>query len=120
MVLEDNEASTRSWWEQRRLAYNICLIAAGLLAFACYAAVGWTRCTANLDFEITAFTTFFQALGYLAAIAIANVSYFLGPISEHLIQPSNPSHYRRTVFAIGVIFSVALPFLIPTALYLTC
>lgn len=87
---------------------------------SCYASIGWTYCTKNPDFEITAFTTVFQAVGYLTAIAVANVCYFLGPFSERLIRPRNASLYRHATFALGVAFSVLLPLLIPVALYLSC
>ncbi|MCU1285876.1 MAG: hypothetical protein JWO13_2226 [Acidobacteriales bacterium] len=105
----------RNWWEQRRLRYNIGLVAAGLLAFVCYVVVvdrGISTGTMP-DAEITLFTTAFQAVGYLFMMALANVCYLAGPLSESIVKPTNVDHYRRLTFRLGFWFSVLLPFTIP-------
>ena len=109
---------TDNWWASRRIIYNLWLIGAGLLAFAVYCAVVWTRCPAVDTFEITIFTTAIQAIGYLLAMAVANVCYFVGPVSEKLFRPTHLQRYRTFTFALGVAFSVALPFLVPLSAYL--
>jgi hypothetical protein len=105
----------RSWWEQRRLRYNIGLVIAGVSAFVCYVVVVDRGISIGTmpDAEITLFTTGFQGVGYLFMMAIANVCYFAGPLSESLIKPQNVERYRRMTFQLGFWFSVLLPFAIP-------
>src|ERR1039458_3135655 len=107
--------NAKSWWEQRRLRYNIGLVVAGLLAFVCYVGVvdRGISTGAMPDAEITLFTTAFQAVGYLFMMAVANVCYFAGPLSESLVNPTNIDRYRRVTYLLGFWFSVLLPFSIP-------
>ena len=63
--------------------------------------------------EITLFTTVFQGLGFLFMIAVANVCYLAGPLSESIIRPRNVDRFRRVTFQLGFWFSVLLPFAIP-------
>lgn len=110
-----NPQSTRAWWEQRWLRYNIGLIVAGLLAFGAYVAVvdrGVSKGTMP-GAEITLFTTAFQAFGYLLMMAVANVCYLVGPWSESIVRPRNIERYRRVTYWLGFCFSVLLPFTIP-------
>jgi len=109
---------TDKWWAGHRAEYNLWLVGAGLSAFALYCTIVWSRCPAVDTFEITAFTIVFQAVGYLAAMAIANIFYFLGPISEKLSQPDNPLRYRLIIYRCGLVFSAALPFLVPLSAFL--
>jgi hypothetical protein len=109
------DPDARDWWERRRFRYNIGLVIAGLLAFACYVAVvdrgisaGAMPCA-----EITLFTTAFQAVGYLFMIGVANVCYFAGPLSETMIKPTSVDRYRRVTFQFGLWLSVLLPFTVP-------
>jgi hypothetical protein len=113
-------ADAHGWWEARRKLYNIALVLAGLGAFACYAAVlehyscSGVNCPGNVeDTEITIFTISFQALGYLVAMRVANVAFGLGAWSEAFVRPTNGKRWRRTCFALGLGFSVALPFVVP-------
>ena len=80
---------TRSWWENRRLRYNFGLVIAGVLAFVCYVLVVDRGISIGTmpDAEITLFTTAFHGIGYLFMMAIANVCYFAGPLSETLVKP---------------------------------
>ena len=105
----------KSWWERRRLRYNIGLVVAGLLAFVCYVGVvdRGISTGARPGAEITLFTTAFQAIGYLFMMAVANVCYLAGPLSESLVKPSNSARYRRVTYLLGFWFSVLLPFSIP-------
>lgn len=70
----------------------------------------------EMDMEITVFTTIFQAVGYLVMMAVANVFYYLGPLSELLLKPNRPDRYRKIMFGMGYWFSFALPFTIPAML----
>jgi hypothetical protein len=108
------------WWAKRRLRYNVLLVLAGLAAFVGMAVVGGTFCAADPDFEITAFTVLFQAIGYAVAMAIANLFYGLGPAVERLIKPQNLSLYRLMAFGAGSTLSVAAPFLVPLGLLVKC
>jgi hypothetical protein len=114
------DASELSWWAQRRLTYNLFLIFAGLAAFVGMAIVGETVCAANPDFEMTVLTIAFQAVGYVVAMAIANVLYGLGPAVERLFKPRNLSLYRVIAFGAGATLSVAAPLSIPLGLFVSC
>ncbi len=100
-----------AWWGARRGRYNRALVAAGALAFLGYCAALGARCPDTA--EVTVFTTLFQGVGYLLAMALANVCYGLGPAVERLVPPAFRGRYRRWAFAAGLAFSAALPFCIP-------
>jgi len=112
----DSVTSPFAWWSARRLRYNIGLVVAGILAFIAYAVIGSTLLPVDADFEVTLFTILFQGVGYLVMIAVANVCYFLGPLSERFVRPTDPERYRRICYRLGFWFSVLLPFSIPTLL----
>ena len=68
--------------------------------------------------EITLFTMLFQGIGYLMAMGLANICYFLGPLGELLFGLRRRARYRRVCYALGFWFSVGLPFLIPLMIVL--
>ena len=80
-----------NWWATRRWLYNALLVLAGLAAFAGIVGVGETACATDPDYELTAFTVAFQAVGYAIAMGIANIFYGLGPAIERWIKPRNLS-----------------------------
>lgn len=105
---------TWRWWQSQRRFYNFALLAAGLVAFLCYAAAAELCGPWEPDeIEITAFTVIGQAFGYLLMMAAANLLYMAGPIAEKIVQPRNVPHFRSRLFAAGLCFSVALPFIVP-------
>jgi hypothetical protein len=106
------------WWPKHRFRYNIALIFAGLLAFACIAIVG--ECCPALEIEVTAFTLGFQLIGYITMIAVANICYQLGPWIEQFLVPKDLGRYRRIAFDLGLSFSVLLPLSIPAFLAISC
>ncbi len=114
--MTDTATSSRAWWSARRLCYNVALVVAGDLAFIAYAPVGSTLLSNDTEFEITVVTALFQGIGYLCMIGLANVFYYLGPLSERFVRPSDPERYRRICFRLGFWFSVLLPFSIPSLL----
>ena len=107
------------WWSHRRLRYNIALVVAGIVAFIAYAVVLQNRCVPAPDVEITLFTTAFQAVGYLVAMAIANVFYNLGRLMEARLRPGDVAAYRKWAWGLGLGLSVALPFAVPIAVAIT-
>lgn len=68
-------SSAFTWWEARRLRYNVGLVVAGLLAFIAYAVLGSMLLSDDPDFEVTIFATFFQGIAYLFMIAPVNGSH---------------------------------------------
>jgi hypothetical protein len=108
--------SSFTWWEARRLRYNRGLVVGGILAFIAYSFVGTMLLPDSADFEVTIFTTFFQGVGYLIMIGVANLFFFLGPVSERVVNPINPERYRNICYCMGYWFSVLLPFSIPILL----
>ena len=105
--------SAAQWWGARRRRYNVALVIAGLSAFAIYVLLAWSFEDRLNQLEITAFTVAFQVIGYVVAMLVANVCYFLGPLSERVLRPANVSAYRNAAYSLGLWFSVALPFLVP-------
>jgi hypothetical protein len=104
------------WWQAQRIKYNLALIVAGMSAAVWYAAIIFRFDDVITDADINLFTIAFQCIGYVVAMAIANILYFLGPITELMFQPNNVNRYRKIVFALGFWFSVCLPFTIPVFL----
>jgi hypothetical protein len=107
------KAEIFQWWRQHRLRYNLGLIISGLTAFCIYATMIFIYGQRLGDTDITLFTTLFQAVAYLIAMGVANLCYYLGPVSEMIIRPKNPASYRRVTYGIGSWLSWALPFVIP-------
>jgi len=119
MLNHESNQTPGEWWEARRFQYNLYLAIAGLAAFACYVIICSTLLPRVLDpgeIEISLFTTAFQAAGYLFMMGVANVCFFLGPLSERIIRPADVGRYRRICYRLGFWFSVGLPFSIPIAL----
>ena len=107
MKKEAEDLSASEWWRQRRARYNIGLVIAGLLAFVAYA----TRAFA--DVGITVFTTIYLIVSFLLAIGMANILYFLAPISEQLLKPGNVATYRNITYNLGFWFFVLILFISP-------
>jgi hypothetical protein len=108
--------SVAQWWGERRLRYNIALVLAGLGAFAVYAALVSSFSELLYDAQITPFTVVLQAVAYLIAMGVANMCYFLGPISERVLKPANVNAFRLIAYNSGLWFSVLLPFTIPATI----
>ncbi|MGH9735056.1 MAG: hypothetical protein ACRD8A_10770 [Candidatus Acidiferrales bacterium] len=104
------------------LLYNVGLFVAGALGFVAYA-LAIDRCIdlrAPGDWEITIFTTIFQAFAYMVMIGVANLCYYLGPLSERIVRPKNLDRYRKVTFRLGFWFSVLLPFAPSIFLFIVC
>ena len=117
------QVSAREWWSRRRLRYNIGLVVAGLLAFACYVAVVFRGISLGAIPDpgaINLLTTIAQGAGYLVMMVIANLCYSIGPLSERIVKPTDAARYPRIAFRLGFWFSVLLPFSIPALLAGLC
>jgi hypothetical protein len=115
MTVLDSTWNTWRWWAAHRLRYNVGLVLGGIAAFVLYLTFAWAFAERLNQLEVTAFTIAFQALGYAIAIAIANVFYFLGPISERLLRPKDIASFRRRAYFLGFWLSALLPLLFPGA-----
>lgn len=93
-----------SWWEKRRLAYNVAVGAAGTISMVAITIVA----------SVEQGRFFVPWQGAVAFGVLANVCYLLGPAAELLIHklwgrtmlPTGPALFRM-----GLTFSVGLAFL---------
>jgi hypothetical protein len=113
MPHNETHLSTWQWWSKRRLRYNLALMAAGFTAFVLMNVIETSFEEQFPEYELTAFTLFFTALGAIAILVVANLCYLLGPLSEWLIRPDDVGRYRFVTYGLGFWLSMALPFLVP-------
>ncbi|HEU4557624.1 MAG TPA: hypothetical protein VFS20_07230 [Longimicrobium sp.] len=120
--IADPRAESLQWWEDRRGAYNRALVLTGIGAFLawCGAVELCIRTGANVDVEITIFSIVGYGIGYLLAMGLANVCYGLGALAERVARPADGDRFRRRLYGVGLAFSVALPWIPPTALVVQC
>ncbi len=107
---------TWTWWQARRLRYNLTLALAGWIAYGTGLGVAlafhkpmWRNWQGGLAM------TLFLGTFFLVAMGVANVLYLLGPAVEGWVKPSDSARYRRTAYAMGLVGSAALPFVFPLA-----
>ncbi len=102
------------WWEKRRLAYNAIICAGGSVSLAGIAALGLLNGT-GLSLADAG-----QVLrGVVPILALANVLYLLGPVTESLAHKLWGREVRAIgphLFRAGLILSVGVTFLLPTIL----
>jgi len=110
---DDRVKEIDKWWADRRFNYNKGLVLSGFAAFIVYSLVGSSLIP---DFEITLFTIFFQSIGYVIMILIANVFYDLGELIDLNHNENGKKDFRNRSYQIGFWFSCALPFSIPLLL----
>jgi len=103
-----------TWWQARRLRYNLMLAGAAWLAY--FLAVGlnygfghpvWNGWRGGLA------STIFLGTGWLVVMGFANVAFLLGPAVEGWVKPPELARYRRTAWAMGLWGSLAVPFIFP-------
>jgi hypothetical protein len=103
-----------TWWQARRLRYNLTLAAAGWIAYGL--AVGlnyafghpvWESWRGGLGM------TLFLGTVYLVVMGFANVAYLLGPALEGWVSPKDVPVYRRTAYAMGFWGSLVVPAIFP-------
>jgi hypothetical protein len=111
MEAQANAAAERmAWWSARRLPYNMLLLVAAPISLLALFGV-WILFEDQLPcFEITGFNVATWAVLFPFALGLANIFYYLGPLSERLVSPGNPRSFRRLVFGAGTLFSLILIF----------
>jgi hypothetical protein len=62
----------------------------------------------------------YLALGYGAAMGLANLLFSLGPRIEARLQPARVERFRRWAFGLGFAISVALPLALPLLFLARC
>ena len=109
------------WWGRHRARYNFALILAGIGAFICFVVIFEIfKHKMGPEDEITVFTIAFQGAAYLIAIGLANICYFIGPVSEKIIKPKDVHRYRRNSYRMGFWGSFVLPFSVPIIMLIAC
>ena len=114
-----SDTDRRSFWRGRRLHFNIALLVSGVSAGLAFAAVlvAWNfwppppEEAGHADFELLSLVLAPVAFGF--AMVLANGCYLLGPASEILLRPKSTDAFRRRAYALGVSFSVAMPWFVP-------
>lgn len=99
--------SAPEWWSRHRALYNVRLGIAGLLIFSAYA----TKMS-SVD-GMTVFTTIYLIVSVLLTIGIANLLYFLAPVTEQLLKPRNVAIYRNLTYHISFWCFVIILFISP-------
>lgn len=117
-----DEPVDRGWWEARRGRYLASLVASSIVSFVVYCAVVefCGRTHADVDVEITLFSLVGQAMAFALFLAVANACYGLGAVVERRMKPRDGETFRRRLYTLGLIFSMALPWAIPVSLAVEC
>ena len=116
MSLADSSPGAWSWWESRRLGYNVALALAGWAAYGANAALFygfghpiWQSWQGALSM------TLFLGTGFLVLMGVANIFYLLGAYTESVVAPADRVAFRKHAYALGLCGSIALPFIFPLA-----
>ena len=105
---------TWTWWQARRLRYNLTLAAGGWVAYGL--AVGLNYAFGHpvwKDWRGGLGMTLFLGTVFLVVMGVANVCYLLGPAVEAWIKPADVGRYRRNAFAMGLWGSLLAPATFP-------
>ena len=103
-----------TWWQARRLRYNLTLAAGGWIAYA--VAVGLNYAFHHpvwRDWRGGLGMTLFLGAVFLVVMGFANVFYLLGPAVEAWVKPADVGRYRRNAYAMGLWGSLAVPAIFP-------
>ena len=108
-TLPASEPSAWSWWEARRLRYNIGLFVAGWAGCGLQVAalMLWARPAPDL-----VYMALWQGLIYVLYMAAANVAFLLGPTLEAMLKPRPVESYRAQALRLGSILAMGLPVLV--------
>ena len=106
-----------TWWQARRLEYNLTLAAAGWIAYGLGIAVNYAFGHSMWqDWRGGLSTTLFLGTAYLLAMGVANACFLLGPLVESWARPKDIPRYRRATYAMGRWGSLLIPFSFPLIL----
>jgi hypothetical protein len=103
--------SAAAWWGARRWRYNTVLLLGAVTSFLGLLALGRLFEARLPCLEITAFSVAFGGIAFLVGLGLANLCYYLGPLSERWLHPKNVLGFRRAAFALGTALSLFLIFL---------
>ena len=79
----------------------------------------FSRCRVP-DLQSAPLDLVYLAVGYGAAMVLANLIYSLGPLLEKKWQPARVARFRKWTFGLGFGFSVALPLAAPLIFLARC
>lgn len=103
-----------SWWEDRRLRYNVSLGLAGWAAYGLTLALHYAFGQPMFaTWQSAASVTLLLGAGFLVLMGFANIFYLLGATVESMVAPRDRDAFRKAAFALGYWGSLALPFLFP-------
>lgn len=106
----ENIVDRRLWWSARRKRYNVALIIAAPLSLVATLTVWWLFEDRLPCLEITGFSILAGFPLFLIGLALANICYLLGPLSERIVHPRNVTSFRAWVYRAGLAISVLLVF----------
>ena len=105
---------TWTWWQARRLRYNLVLAVGGWGGYGAAVALNyafghpvWKDWRGGLGM------TLFLGTVFLVVMGVANVCYLLGPAVEAWLRPADVGRYRRNAFAMGLWGSLLVPATFP-------
>jgi hypothetical protein len=112
----------RRWWEDRRGACNLALIAsfAGAFVAYCGAVELCNLLSADVDAEVSLVTILGGAIVFAVFVGVATVCYELGALAERVVRPADPPAFRRRLYRAGLVFSVLLPWVNTAVLVVQC
>ena len=98
-----------TWWEGRRVRFNIGLFVAGWVGFGIQAvALGlWSGQEVDL-----AYLALWQGLIYVFYMIAANVAYLLGVFVEAIVKPRPLDAYRTYAWRLGFMAAIGLPLIV--------
>jgi hypothetical protein len=103
-----------SWWQARRLRYNLALALAAWAAYFLMVGESWAfGRPVWRDAGGALGMTLFLGTIWLVVMGIANVCFLLGPAVEAWTKPADVDAYRRTTWNLGFRGSLAVPFIFP-------
>lgn len=104
-----SSASAWSWWEARRLRYNIGLFIAGWAGFGLQAAALSLWSAESVDL---AYLALWQGLIYVFYMVGANIAYLLGVFAEVIIKPRPLDAFRTYAWRLGFLAAIGLPLIV--------
>jgi hypothetical protein len=103
-----------TWWQARRLRYNVTLAVGGCTAYAVAIADNYTfGHPVWRDVPGALGMTIFLGAVYLVVMGVANVFYLLGPAIEGWVKPADIARYRKSAYAMGRWGSLVVPLTFP-------